>query len=311
MSFSMDAKQEIIRSKLNESQAKAQLAAMVLASNNPVDNFNENQFSLSFSQVFIAKRYVQLIKQLYQVDCDISYDGKHKLTKTSLTTITIREKIKLIIEDIGLYHEGALQEEVLLSRITKEDDLRAYLAGWFLVKGSVSDPNTSNYHLEIRTSSEQYSQHLLDLFAKFRIHGKLTKRRHEFLFYLKASEKISDVLRVVGAHQALLLFEDVRIHRDFHNSLTRLDNCEVSNEMKSIAAGQRQVAAIEKLKIYKRFDHLEQRLQDVALIRLRYPEHSLKELADEYYHEYRETISKSGMKHRLDKLVDVASRIND
>ena len=49
---------------------------------------------------------------------------------------------------------------------------------------------------------------------------------------MKAGEKIADFLRLCNASDALFEFEDSRIQRDFYNQITRLDNCEVANEMK-------------------------------------------------------------------------------
>ncbi len=310
MSFSLDVKKEIASYQLEPNLAKAQLAAMIQASLKEQPSLDPS-FMVSFSQVFLAKRYVQLIKQLYGVDCEIEYDGKKDFTKTSLTTITIDSKIKMILEDVGLYHDGQYQNRILLSRIMDEEEVRAYISGWFMIKGSLNDPSTSNYHLEFRFRDLEIAQFIQGLMKPFSINLKLTKRRHEIVGYLKASDQISDVLRLVGAHQGLLVFEDVRIHRDFHNSLTRLDNCEVSNEMKSMEAGNKQVGYINKLIAHKRLDHMENRLQEVAHLRLKYPEHSLRELAEEYLLEYGQSISKSGIKHRLDKLEDAANRIKE
>lgn len=310
MSFSLDVKKEIASYQLEPNVAKAQLAAMIQASLKEQPKL-EPSFKVSFSQIFLAKRYVQLIKQLYDVDCEIDYDGKQNFTKTSLTTITIASKIKMILEDVGLYREGQYQNKIMLSRIMSEEEKRAYVSGWFMIKGSLNDPSTSNYHLEFRFRDKEMAEFIQGLMKPFSIHLKLTKRRHEIVGYLKASDQISDVLRLVGAHQGLLVFEDVRIHRDFHNSLTRLDNCEVSNEMKSMEAGNKQVGYINKLIANRRLDHMENRLQEVAHLRLKYPEHSLRELAEEYLLEYGQSISKSGIKHRLDKLEDAANRIKE
>lgn len=311
MSFSLDVKKETAKVDLSQSQAKAQLAAMIQASLKTESPKIMDSFKLSFSHVFLAKRYVQLIKKLYDIECEIEYVGKKKMTHTSTTSITISEKVKIIMEDLGLYVDHKVPTTVAQSLVVVDEDARSYIAGWFLIKGSINSPNTSNYHLEIRFRNKEQAESVKSLLERFFIESKLTTRRHELVLYIKSAEKISDVLRLIGATNALLEFEDIRIHRDFHNSLTRLDNCEVSNEMKSMKTGQKQVSAIEKLIRYKRLSHMEKRLQDVATLRLKFPEHSLNELAQEYEVESGESISKSGMKHRLDKLMDAASRIND
>jgi hypothetical protein len=144
---------------------------------------------------------------------------------------------------------------------------------------------------------------------RFYLSSKIIERRGKYVIYIKASEKIGDFLRCVGAQQYLLEFENVRINRDFKNSLTRLDNCDVANEIKSIKAAQKQILDIKKLQDSDRLEKLDNKLKDVAYLRLKYPEHSLKELCDEYKIEQAVIISKSGMKHRFVKLHDLAEKI--
>ena len=47
--------------------------------------------------------------------------------------------------------------------------------------------------------------------------AKTLERKKGYITYLKEAEKISDFLSIIGAHTALLRFEDVRIVRDMRN----------------------------------------------------------------------------------------------
>lgn len=98
--------------------------------------------------------------------------------------------------------------------------------------GSVNSPQKTNYHLEIVTNDEAHALFIQKLMHKFDLPAKVIARRTAFVVYLKAADKIADFLRCAGAYEALMKFEDIRIHRDFRNNLTRLDNCEVANEEK-------------------------------------------------------------------------------
>ncbi|MEG1383640.1 MAG: DNA-binding protein WhiA, partial [Erysipelotrichaceae bacterium] len=86
----------------------------------------------------------------------------------------------------------------------------------------------------------------------------------------------------------------------------RLDNCELANEMKSLAAGKKQVEDIEYIENYLGIDHLPEKLKDIAILRKENPESSLNELCEIYFEETKEVISKSGMKHRLSKIKELA-----
>ena len=99
---------------------------------------------------------------------------------------------------------------------------RAYLRGAFLAGGSVNNPETSSYHLEIYSLYKTHSDALVELMNGFELNAKTIERKKGFVAYLKEAEKISDFLSIAGAHSALLKFEDVRIIRDMRNSVNRL-----------------------------------------------------------------------------------------
>jgi DNA-binding protein WhiA len=201
--------------------------------------------------------------------------------------------------------ESGLQSHPAKKIVAKECCARSYLAGAFMASGSVNSPQKSNYHLELVTQHPDHAAFIESLMHRFDLPAKTILRRHQHVTYLKASEKISDFLRIVSANTAVLDFEDVRIQRDFHNSLTRLDNCEVANEMKTQAAAAKQIAAIETLTKRGQLSHLDEKYQLVARLRLENPEANLNELCELVEEETGEPLSKSGIKHRLSKLLEL------
>ena len=94
----------------------------------------------------------------------------------------------------------------------------------------------------------------------------------------------------------------------FYNSLTRLDNCELANEMKSISAARKQLEDIAWIENYRSLDTLPERLQHVIEVRRAYPEASMNELCELCAERFGENISKSGMKHRLAKIREIAAQ---
>lgn len=169
--------------------------------------------------------------------------------------------------------------------------------------GSINSPKKSNYHCEIVTQDLEHAQYIQTIMNRFELGAKYIIRRNQHVIYLKASEKISDFLRMIQANNAVLDFEDIRIQRDFHNNLTRLDNCEVANVMKTMAAANDQIEVIHRLMENGEFEYIDLKLKEVAQLRLNNPEASLNELCERYELEFGKTISKSGMKHRLAKLI--------
>src|SRR5690625_6018240 len=106
----------------------------------------------------------------------------------------------------------------------------------------------------------------------FKNHVRQLKNKNGFIVYLKEAEKITEFLNIIGAHNALFKFEDVRIVRDMRNSVNRLVNCETANMNKTISASVKQVENIKYIKEQIGLEALPERLQELAETRLENPE---------------------------------------
>ena len=137
----------------------------------------------------------------------------------------------------------------------------------------------------------------------------MVTRRSKYIIYLKSSEKIGDFLGLVGATSSYMNFESVRIDRDFINSINRLENCEIANEVKSMNAANQQVADIQYIQSKIGLELLDEKTRNIALLRLDNPELNLNELANEYASKYGAKISKSGLHHRFKKIKEEVNRL--
>jgi len=124
---------------------------------------------------------------------------------------------------------------------------------------------------------------------------------------MKEGEKIIDFLSLIGAHQALLKFEDVRIMRDMRNSVNRIVNCETANLNKTIGAAMRQIENIKLLEQEIGLDQLPEKLREVAIVRLQHPDLNLTEVGELL----KGRVSKSGVNHRLRKLDELANKVRN
>src|SRR5699024_12874579 len=95
---------------------------------------------------------------------------------------------------------------------------------------------------------QTHSIEILELMNYFDLNAREIKRRNGFVVYLKEAEKITEFLSIIGAHNALFKFEDVRIVRDMRNSVNRLVNCETANMNNTISASVKQVENIKYIK---------------------------------------------------------------
>lgn len=306
MSFTSQVKGEICQNnELANCCKKAELSAF-LQMNASLNLSSEGMYLKSTSEnASTAKRIYQLVNELYHVETELSVIRKMNLKKNNIYVIKIKQKALDILKDLGIYNNGL--QSYPNTEYSNECCLRAYLAGAFLAKGSVNSPNKSNYHLEIACSDEEFANYLqTKMNEHFALHAKIIKRRSSYVVYLKAGDKISDFLKLVGTTNALFEFEDARIQRDFVNNLTRLDNCELANELKSMKTGAKQLEDIERIENFIGLEALPDNLQEVARIRKANPEASLNELCEIYQNIYQKTISKSGIRHRLNKIKELA-----
>ena len=145
----------------------------------------------------------------------------------------------------------------------------------------------------------------------FDLNAKITNRRLGYICYLKDAEGISDFLQVVGAQNSVFQFEDIRIKRDFNNSINRVMNMEIANERKAIVAANEQMRDIELVEKYIPESQIDLRSRQVIELRKNNPEASLKELVDLYEETYKDQISKSGLNHRLVKIKQMALSIKE
>ncbi len=308
MSFTAEVKAEIAMNTLHACCAKAQLSALIQMCASLSFTSSGMALEIKSENANTAKRTLKLLKERYQVSSQLSVLRKMKLKKNNIYVLRIHSQVSQILYDLQIMDDEGLKTHPSMKMVNKECCARAYLAGAFLASGSVNSPQTANYHLEIVANSKEQADFLAKLMHRFDIPAKYIKRRAQDVIYVKASDKISDFLRCIGASDALFAFEDSRIQRDFMNSLTRLDNCELANEMKTISAGKKQLEDIAWLETYRGLDSLPKKLCEAAMLRKQYPEASLNELCDAYHEQYNETISKSGMKHRLAKLKELANQ---
>ncbi len=178
---------------------------------------------------------------------------------------------------------------------------RSFLRGAFLAAGSVSDPKKA-YHFEIVAGQERNGELLCEVMRSFHIDAKMVVRKTHYVVYVKEGSLIVDLLNIMEAHVALMNFENVRIFKDMRNTINRKVNCEAANISKTVKAATRQVEDILLIKERIGLATLAEGLQEIALLRMEYPEASLKELGELLC----PPVGKSGVNHRLKKLCDIA-----
>lgn len=306
MSFAAQTKKELTLIQVKDCCARAELAALIRM-NGTVQLSNKKMIvDVSTENAAIARRIYSLLKQQFQIQGELLVRKKMKLRKNNVYIVRITKNVRKVLTDLHIITEpfqflGGIDENL----VKKTCCIRSYLRGAFLAGGSVNNPEGSSYHLEIFSMYEDHCKALCKLTDYYELNARCIERKKGFIFYLKESEKIIQFLNIIGAHQALLKFEDVRIMRDMRNSVNRIVNCETANLNKTISAAMRQIDNIKLLEREIGLENLPDKLKEVAEIRLQHPDLNLAEIGELM----KGKVSKSGVNHRLRKIDQMANEL--
>ena len=310
VSYASDVKKELTSLPVHPEHAKAELAAFLRM--NGVLSLHDHQFSLDITteNPAIARRIFSLIKTAYGIEPLLIVSKKMKLKKNYQYLVRLQKQVHEILSDLEIFDsDNGLITGIPEKIMTSEQRAMSYLRGAFLAAGSVNNPETSRYHLEIYSLYENHNNDLLELMNSFfYLNAKATKRRNGYIVYLKEAEKIGDFLHIVGAVNAMLAFEDLRIMRDMRNSVNRLVNCDTANLKKTANAAAKQVEDIQLIEKKVGLENLPEKLAILAHFRLTHPELSLKEVAAQVPDG---PISKSGVNHRFQKIREMAQQLKE
>lgn len=306
MSYAADVKKELTMIDVHKEHAKAELSALIRM--NGAVTLHQQKFLLNVQteNAAIARRMYSLLKEHYAVESELLVRRKMKLKKNNVYIVRLKTGTQNVLSDLnimdGLFFHSHVSKDI------KDNDqkMRSYLRGAFLAGGSVNNPETSSYHLEIYSNYEDHNQDICDMMNHFGMNARIIERRNGYIAYIKEAEKIADFLVLIGAVTSMMKFEDVRIVRDMRNSVNRIVNCENANLSKVINASAKQIEAIEYIEETVGLDELPEKLQEVARLRIQFPEASLIEIGEMISIG---TVSKSGVNHRLRKIVAFAEQL--
>lgn len=183
--------------------------------------------------------------------------------------------------------------------------IRAVVRAAFLCRGSLAEPERQN-HLEMGVDAPT-AEYLSACLERLGINILHTSRRGNPVIYLKDGGQIVELLKQLGAHNALLQLENVRITKEVRNNINRLVNCETANVDKTVQAAMEQVSAIETIDEHLGLHQLPPKLRDTARHRLLHPYASLKELGELMS----PPLSKSTVSYRVRRLLDIARQLRE
>lgn len=305
MSFSNEVKNELSRL---EGQKKccdrAELLGVLRTSGAiMLQGFNMG-IHFSTENAALARKMLHLLKDNYPVQTEVVITRSRRLKKNNRYQVRVlpSKEAAQALRELQLFPN--VQEAERNTLIAAPCCRRAFLRGVFLAGGSISKPS-GDYHLEIVTENDDLADSIIKTMKSFSLPVKLTDRKKDFIVYMKDGNAITEFLNIIGAHNALMEFENVRIVKEMRNNVNRVVNCETANLNKIVNAAIAQLEAIRFLEREGYFSKLNNQLRETAELRLEHPDASLAELAECMQGK----ISKSGLNHRLKKLQQMAQEL--
>ncbi len=302
MSFAIQAKQSLCTINLKKDCCRKALLYGILMF---AANFDFERIRLITESEATAELTLKLLFDVFHIEGNRYVSEKKQtdedgeLVKSYKITVSARNDIKKIIEKLCPTDDDF--EKIQSDFFNCENCRPSFLRGCFLSAGILNNPESS-YHLEIHARSKKLAQELLNLLAAADINAKLGVRKQKYFVYIKSSEQIENFLAYTGASEALFEIMNSRILKGAMNDANRQRNCDTANLIKTVSAAQAQIEAINELIKSGKIELLPSELKETALLRLEYPELSIKDFGMVFD----TPISKSGVNHRLKKIMDFA-----
>lgn len=246
-----------------------------------------------------AQYYSQLVQSVRPMTGTVTLREE----KLSTGQLAYRVTVDDMADRIDLYNHFAMlyPEGVTFELLGGDEGAGAFVGGVFLACGTLSDPETK-YHLEFAVPREELLMMFVALLQDVGFSPLLTQRRGQAIVYLHDSTQIEDLLTFMGCPLTSMEIMNAKILKERRNAANRASNCDTANMDKVAGAAAGQIVAINAVGL----DSLPEELRALAELRLQNPFDSLRELGQKLT----PPLSRSGVNHRLEKIIDLAARKN-
>ncbi len=307
MSYSSELKEELAQVTGSARHCRiAQLAAFICLS----AVFTKEGLEILSESPVVTRCCVRLFKIIFGYEPPVK-QRPYKRRKTVYTVwIPFSEETEMIFSALKMSlpdkenPPGALPD--ILKLTVKKCCRASFIRGAFIAAGSISNPDRF-YHFEIPCRDALTAAAVKDMLCGLSFDARLVKRQKYHVVYIKESEQISALLGIMGARKGLLEFENTRILREVRGNINRRVNCETANINKTAKASAKSIDDINYIKEHMGLQALPIGLDEMAYVRLQYPEATLGELGLKL----EPPVGKSGVNHRLRKLSRIAEALRE
>ena len=272
-------------------------------------SFSPRGISVATESAPAARRAAQQIAETAGVIAQSSVGVLRRGVGQQMVTVSV-EAGEECLRALSFFGHGAGEVTLHIQRSNLEEEccFSAFLRGAFLSCGTITQPE-KDYHLEFSVPYKNLARDLALLLEEtgLEIRPGVASRRGNYVVYVNGAEEVSDLLAYMGASGAALELIQAKMVKEVRNNVNRKMNFESANQDKTADAAARQVLAIQKIMEKGKFSSLPEELQELARLRCEFPEFSLRELGERLS----PPISRSGVNHRLKKLLQIAEGMEE
>lgn len=305
MSFAGEVKKELSKADISvQPQRLAECYGLLLYSR----VFSEEDIRLKTEAMCVAERFSDHMSSLF--GAIVEKKSTLRATREEINLHSIKVLLQSDCRKIyNFFGHSSDSPNLRVNRGNIEDDrsTAAFLRGVFLACGSVNDPQ-KNYHLEFCVPYKNLSNDLCTLMGEItecNLTPRVTLRNGTHIVYFKDSEQITDLLTYMGASNCAMDIMNAKAYKQMRNVTNRRINSELANISRTVEAGARILSAIDVIETNNGLSSLPDNLRVVAELKMENPELSLSALGALLD----PPISRSGVNHRLNKLIELAEEI--
>ncbi len=304
MSFSSKVKKELCMIKPDDFwHILAETYGLILFAK----NLSKNSIEFLTENKDVADRFVEMIVKTTSSIVDVKKGLSFRNRSENLYLLSIPD-IRHRTNILKLFHVDSVLS-IDKKMFYNKNCMIDFLRGTFLSCGQISNPQIE-YRLEFKINSKKLVNDLVQVISEIEsinVNANVVKRNGTNIIYIKDNEQISDFLTLIGANKSAMEFIQVKMLKEVRNYVNRTTNFQTANIEKTAKASVLQIEAINKIKKRKGLEFLSDDLKLVSQMRLDNPELSLKELCEIFPG----SISKSGLNHRLNKIIEISKNIDD
>lgn len=264
-------------------------------------------FSLSSENLSLLTLAATIAEKTFGTECMMTEEHGLNAKSRIIYNLSARDDKRVLFECgvLSFDANGARQisHTVPPELLADECCKKTFVSAMFAACGAIGLKD--GYHCEFSVGRQDSAEQLSQTLAALGFSPKINVRKDNAVVYLKGGEQISDLLVMLGAVKAALQLQSLMVERSVRNTVNRQTNCISANIDKTVEASEKQLAAIKVIEENIGLEALPPKLKEAAILRKENPSESL----DELVRIFNQPVSKSGLNHRLRKIINIAVEI--